>query len=373
MAIETRNLVATLERSPASSVSPSAAPTTAPWRGKDRMFFIERLALLLETGTPLHTGLETLAAQAASPQLSRVAADLAHDVASGLAFAEALRRQPEAFPETYASLVAAGERGGFLAQVLERLREMEESRQDLRSTLVGALSYPAFLIFFSIAVVIFVMVVVFPKFSELFSMIEDELPLTTLLLMNASDVLRRFWLPITGTAGGGLFLLWRWLRSRTGAVFVDRLRYRLPLLRSFTAEFHAIQFLRMMGLSLAHGVPVVEALQACRATVPSETFRAFVDRLEEHVTQGRGLAVGFREVAFLPALVGQMVATGEETGSLPRVMTRVADFYEREWRKRLAAVTKLIEPALLVLMGAAVGLIVSSLLLPIFKLSRAVG
>jgi len=376
MAIETRHLAAPSLES-ASSGTPAAAKAqsifTPRFGGRDRMFFTERLALLLETGTPLHGSLEILAAQAGGPPQQEVIEGLAQDVSTGVSFADALRRQPEAFPETYTSLVSAAERGAFLPEVLKRLLEMDENRHELRSTVVGALSYPAFLVVFSAAVVVFVLVVVFPKFWDLFSSIADELPITTLFLMGASEILRQHWLPLLAGGAAAAVVIGRWARGPAGAAVVDRLSYRLPLVRGFAIEYHTIQFLRVMGLSLQNGVPMMEALGSCRSVVKNERFRAFVDRLENHVAEGRGLAVGFQEADFLPPLASQMVATGEETGSLARVMTRVAEFYEREWRKRLSAVTKMIEPAMLLIMGVVVGVIVSSLLLPIFKLSRAVG
>lgn len=345
----------------------------ARFGSRERMFLTERLALLLETGNALHKSLQLVAGQPASAELRRVVEALEADVASGSSFSEALRRQPDAFPETYVSLIAAAERGGFLPEVLARLLEMEEKRYELRATLKGALTYPAFLICFSAAVVVFILAVVFPKFGDLFEMIADELPWTTVVLMAASDTLRSYWAPLgiaCATAGAAL---WRWLRSPTGAEQLDRLSYRLPFVQTLVSELYLVQFLRTMALSLAHGVPMLDALRACHTVVPSLRFRRFISGLEERVTEGQGVAVGFREATFLPPLAGQMVSTGEESGRLALVMERVASFYERQWRKRLETATKLIEPALLLIMGVVVGLIVSSLLLPIFKLSRAVG
>lgn len=370
MPIETQSVV--VDKKAANTEDNGFAPRSR-FGSQERMFLTERLALLLETGNALHTSLQLVAAQPTSAALRRVVATLEDDVSSGASFSEALRRQPEAFPETYASLIAAAERGGFLPEVLARLLEMEEKRYELRSTLTGALTYPAFLICFSAAVVVFILVVVFPKFGDLFEMIADELPITTVVLMGASDLLRSYWIPLLVGLAASAALVWRWVRSPTGVEQIDRLSYRLPFVRTLVSELYLVQFLRTMALSLANGVPMLEALRACHTVVPSLRFRRFISGLEERVTEGQGVAVGFREASFLPALAGQMVSTGEESGRLALVMERVASFYERQWRKRLDTATKLIEPALLLIMGVVVGLIVSSLLLPIFKLSRAVG
>lgn len=351
---------------------PRLLPQREQFTGRDRMFFTERLALLLETGSPLHAGLEILEKQAARPPAQRMIRRLREDVSEGLSFSQALAKQPEVFSCTYVSLVAAAEGGGFLPEVLQRLREMDEKRQELHSALVAALSYPCFLALFSTAVVIFILTVVFPKFSQLFASIADQLPPTTVFLMATSDLLRQYWAPGLVAIAAAATVLWRWLKRPQGADSVDRLALRLPLIRDILVQLYVVQFMRVMSLSLANGVTMLDALRASREIVRSSVFRAFVSGLEERVTQGGALASGFQEARFLPSLVPQMITTGEETGNLAIVMGRVADFYEREWRKRLAIFSKIAEPAMLLIMGVLVGGIVSSLILPIFKLSRVV-
>jgi type II secretory pathway component PulF len=349
-----------------------ATPDAPRLSAKERMFLTERLELLLETGVPLHAGLAALEAQADTPEARGLLADLREGVAGGLSFSRALAQHPEAFPPAYVHLVAAGEQGGFLPRVLERLREMDEKREELRSTLVSAFSYPAFLCVFSVAVVVFVLVMVFPKFAEIFEMIRDQLPWTTRFFMATSDVLRQRWTVWLPAGAAALFLGARWARSPMGVATLDALAFRLPGLRDITIQYQLVQFLYVMSLSLTNGVPILDALRACHSIVGSAGFRRFIEDLESRVSQGQGLASGFEQAEFLPALVPQMISTGEQSGGLALVMGRIAGFYEREWRRRLATLARVIEPLLLLVMGVVVGLIVSSLLLPIFKLSRAV-
>ena len=339
---------------------------------RDRIFFTERLALLLETGNPLHTSLETLEDQSASPEMRDVIVDLRERVTGGASFSQALSQHPAAFPPAYVNVVAAGEHGGFLFRVLERLRDLDEKRDELRSTLFAAFSYPAFLVVFSIAVVAFVLIVVFPKFSELFQMIWDQLPVTTRFLMVVSAGLRQYWLPVlSGLVAAGV-LAWRWARRPQGRETLESIVLRLPVLREIVGLFQLVQFMHILSLALGNGVPMLDALRSCRAIVAGRAFGRFIERLEQGVTEGRGIAFGFQEAEFMPPLVRQMITTGEETGELVRVMERMAAFYEREWKNRLTALAKLIEPVMLVVMGVVVGLIVSSLILPIFKLSTTV-
>ncbi len=339
---------------------------------KDRMFFTEQLALLLETGTALHAALQALRGQVVNPEMARLIQGLEDSIAEGKSFSFALQQYPELFSSTYVNLVAAAENGGFLDTVLAELLKMDERREELRRTLVSALSYPVFLILFSIATVLFVLVVVFPKFAELFVAIEDQLPATTLVLMSASDVLIRHWLVLSlATLAGLAGLLW-WSKTPAGRHSLDRLKMRGWYIREIFVQVYLTQSLRVMGLSLANGVTVMDALASCRDVVSNGLFQRFIATVEARVKEGGGFASAFQTADFIPETVRQMVTTGEETGNLPRVLGRVADYYERELTKRLAAFSRVIEPVMLLIMGGVVGLIVSSLILPIFKLSRAV-
>ncbi len=358
---------------PASATAPKAA-MRVPFGERapgvhERVLFTERLALLLETGVPLHAALGSLLQQAGQPQLRRMIATISEDILAGERFSTALGRH-RLFPVTYVNLVAASEAGGFLAEVLAQLVEMDEKEERLRATLVSALSYPLFLMAFSGAVVLFILVSVFPKFSVMFASIHDQLPWTTRVLLAVSDTLTQHG-ALVGAAvallcGGG------WLLSRRPetAMKIDRLKLRAPLLRDIFARIYLTRLLRVMGISLERGVTILATLEACRAVVPNADVQRFILDLEADVTEGKGIAAGFQNSAFVPVAVQQMIATGEATGTLGRVMSRVADAYDRELTQQLAKLSKLAEPVMLLVMGVMVGTIVSSLILPIFKLSR---
>jgi type II secretory pathway component PulF len=340
---------------------------------RDRIFFTEQLSLLLETGTPLHAALQALEKHIDNPAMGKVINSLIEDVTNGKSFSYALAKHPELFSGTYVSLVGAAEEGGFLDSVLLELMKMDEKREELRRTVISAVSYPGFLIGFSIFVVIFVLVAVFPKFSDMFSAIADQLPVTTIALMNASHVLIEYWLPITAGFIAGVAGLIGWLRSAAGKDALDRFKLKVFGLRNIYIQIYLIQSMRVLGLSLANGVTVPDALASCREVVSNKVFQGFLSGVEEKVNEGGGFAAAFQTEAFIPPLVRQMVTTGEETGNLPKILSRVADYYERELAKQLASFSRMVEPVMLIVMGGVVGLIVSSLILPIFKLSQAVG
>jgi type II secretory pathway component PulF len=340
---------------------------------RDRIFFTEQLSLLLETGTPLHAAPQALEKHIDNPAMGKVINSLIEDVTNGKSFSYALAKHPELFSGTYVSLVGAAEEGGFLDSVLLELMKMDEKREELRRTVISAVSYPGFLIGFSIFVVIFVLVAVFPKFSDMFSAIADQLPVTTIALMNASHVLIEYWLPITAGFIAGVAGLIGWLRSAAGKDALDRFKLKVFGLRNIYIQIYLIQSMRVLGLSLANGVTVPDALASCREVVSNKVFQGFLSGVEEKVNEGGGFAAAFQTEDFIPPLVRQMVTTGEETGNLPKILSRVADYYERELAKQLASFSRMVEPVMLIVMGGVVGLIVSSLILPIFKLSQAVG
>ncbi|MCU7878732.1 MAG: type II secretion system F family protein [Candidatus Thiodiazotropha sp. (ex Lucinoma borealis)] len=340
---------------------------------KDRRFFTEQLALLLATGTNLHVSLQALKKQLDNQTMILLVEELILDIGEGKQFSHALAKHPDVFSQTYTNLIAASENGGFMHEVLEQLLEMEEKREKLQRTLFSALSYPVFLILFALGVVVFVLVVVFPKFMDMFSMIHDQLPATTLFLMAISGFLREYWIYLLVS----MLLLFvgikYWATSERGQYQLDWAKLHFPVVRSIYIQLYLLQSLRVLSLSLSNGVGIIDTLRACKDVVGNSLFQQFISNVEERVEEGEGIAVGFRNTSFIPPIVGQMISTGEETGNLPKVMSRLADFYERDLSGRLQTLSRLAEPVMLLVMGVVVGLLVSSLILPIFKLSRAVG
>ncbi|MDH3643299.1 MAG: type II secretion system F family protein, partial [Gammaproteobacteria bacterium] len=335
----------------------------------DRMFFTEQLALLIETGMPVHQALIVLRDQVGNAALADVIGEVNEMLAAGKSLSYALEQHPEVFSTTYVNLVAASEGGGFMHEVLTQLLEMEEKREELRSTLVSAFTYPAFLVVFSILVVIFVLVFVFPKFGALFLAIEDELPATTVVLLAASDFMREQWMLLLGILTGIGFFLGRWFASDGGRAFVDRAKLGTPFISGIFIQLYLVQSLRVLSLSLRNGVPIVESLHACRDVVDNGIFREFLRAVETRVMQGGKIGEGFTDSQIVPDLAKQMISVGEEAGNLGIVADRMAQFYQRELNKKLDRLAKIIEPVMLLVMGVVVGVIVSSLILPIFKLS----
>jgi len=376
MAIEINQSQASIETTAAKSVKRSWNVDIrfgAPKISLDqRMVFTERLLLLLQTGVSLLEALKVMQLQTEEPLIAEIIESLASQISEGKTFSSALAKHPEMFSNTYISLVTAAEEGGFLPLVLEQLLRMDDKNSQLRSNIISALSYPAFLIVFSIAVVVFVLVVIFPKFEALFSSIHDQLPITTIALMAISAFVRHYWIFILIGLGISVWVMLSWIKSSAGRLTLDKLKMNVPIVKDIYIKIYLSQTLSVLGLSLANGVPITAALKASQDVVRNLVFTKFLDNVREQVNEGRGIAIGFKDSPFVPPMVRQMIATGEQTGNLGMVMSRVADFYERELTKRITVLSKSIEPIMLIVMGVVVGLIVVSLILPIFKLSRAV-
>lgn len=339
---------------------------------QDRMLFTERIELLLETGVSLLEALQVLQQQTTQPRVAAVLGSLVTTVGEGQSLSVALSRHPEMFPQTYVRLVAAAEEGSFLPQVLRQLRDMEEKSIQMRSAVIGALTYPAFLIVFSLVVVIFVLTVIFPKFEDMFMSIREQLPAPTLVLMFLSGMLRQHWLALSVVTSAAIAGLAVWIKTPAGIHFLDQAKIRAPLVGTILVQVYVSHTFRVLGTSLANGVPVTVAMKAAQDVVANSVFARFLQDVLASIEQGRGVAAGFGEAGFIPPMVRQMVATGEQSGNLAKVMNRVSEFYERELYKRIAAFAKAVEPVMLMVMGVIVGLLVAALILPIFKLSRAV-
>jgi type II secretory pathway component PulF len=339
---------------------------------KDRMFFIEQLALMLETGTDLYTSLNVLAQQADNAELVRIIAALRDDISEGKTFSSALAKHPQVFSLTYVSLIAASESGGYIRRILEHLIVMEKQREELRSTIISAMAYPAFLMVFSLGMVIFILAVVFPKFAVLFTSIQDQLPITTIYLMRFSHLLTDSWWLILLVLSGFIAAISILIKSEKGKAFMDNLKITTPVIKHIYLKLYLVQMMRILGLSLKSGVNLLDSLELIKDVVQNTGFIRFVESLVKDVTEGRKLAYGFNNSAMIPPIVKQMITTGEETGNLAMVSDRIADYFQQDLEKLLKFVTKAIEPVMLLVMGVVVGVLVSSLILPILKLSHAV-
>jgi len=342
-----------------------------PASSTEVMFFTSQLSLMLEIGTPVTMALQTIAGEIQNEVFKAIVMDIRQDIEGGRQLSEAMKAHSRIFNEQYTSMVKAGEAGGFLNKILDRIVESQEKRFALIAQLKAALTYPAILCVFGLLVVVFVMVGVLPKFAAFFQGKESLLPWTTRLLMNVSMSLKHYWwgyiLAVAGLVPGLIF----WGGSARGRALRDRFLISGPLVSRMTNKIYTCEFLRTLGHLLESQVPLLEALKVARPTIWNQYYRQFVDAIRDNVDRGGRFSQPFSAYPYIPQTVKQMMVVGEEAGELAFVMLRLARFYDMEIEQELKKLAARIEPVALIVMGGVVGVIVSSIILPVFRLSQA--
>jgi type IV pilus assembly protein PilC len=338
---------------------------------RETTVFMSQLSLTLEIGMALKNALEAIGAQTKNPAFKDIIQTVTRDIEEGRQLSEAMRRHPRLFNPVYVSMIKAGETGGFLKGIVDRIVEMQEKRQALMTQIRAALTYPAVLCVLGILVVIFILVSVLPKFTRFFEGKEEILPFTTRFLMALSASLQGYWWAyVLGAAGLVVGIKW-WKDSPPGQAMMDLFYVKGPLLSGLCNKIYTCQMLRTLGHLMQSQVPLLEALNVTRSTVKNRYFARFVSDITSHVEQGGKFAQPFSSYPYITETVKSMVATGEEAGRLSPVMLRLAEFFDSEVDQEMKKLSSMIEPLALIVMGGVVGLIVSSIILPMFKLARA--
>ncbi len=342
-----------------------------PVKSREVMFFASQLSLMLEIQTPLAKALKTIGDEIKNSAFKAIIEALYRDIEEGRQLSESLNRHPQVFDSKFVSMVKAGETGGFLEKILARIVKMQESRQALITQLRSALTYPAVLCVFGILVILFILVFVLPKFTAFFKGKESLLPWTTRFLMTVSASLQHYWWVYVLAIAGlvlGLRFLWK---SHQGRTLRDRFFISGPMISGLSNKIYTCEMLRTLGYLIESQVPLLEAIKVTGPTIWNQYYRRFLNEIRDTVYQGGRFAQPFATNPHISQTVKQMVTIGEEVGKLPMVMLRLARFYDTEIEQELKKLAALIEPAALIIMGGVVGLIVSSVILPMFKLSQA--
>ncbi|NNG02239.1 MAG: type II secretion system F family protein [Desulfobacteraceae bacterium] len=341
-------------------------------RSSEVSFFISQLSLMIEIGTPLNLAIKSIEREIKNPAFKKVLSTLYQEIEEGRQLSEAMAKHPRVFDHTTVSMIRAGERGGFMKKILDRIVELHEKRQALVSQLQSALTYPCILLIVGLIVIIFVLTGVLPKFTAFFEGKEKILPVTTRFLMAASVSLKSYWWAYLAGLAGSVAGIWIWLKSAAGRKLLDRVLIQTPVVRTLVNQIHTCALLRTMGNLLESRVPLLEALKVTRPTISNVFYRQFIGEIAHAVDQGGRFSMPFAAADFLPETVKQMVTVGEEVGQLPKVLLRLAVYYDVRIDEGLKKFAALVEPVALILMGIIVGIIVSSVILPMFKLAQAV-
>ena len=334
-------------------------------------FFTYQLAALVNAHVALPRALEVTLEQISNPELHNVISQVKQDVEQGATFNVALEQHPKVFSDLYINMVKAGEAGGVLGEVLERLAEFAERQRVLKNQVVSALFYPAILFGLMVTAVIILMILVIPKFTEMFLEFDADLPLPTQILISVSDAFANFWWLGLLAISLIVTVLRQYLRTEAGKILLDRIKLKIPLVGPVFSTFAIVRFTRTMATLLENGVRMLPALQVVKDTIGNKVYSNAITEAEKEVEQGSTLSRELGQSKDFPSLVTHMIAVGEESGEPVTMLSKLSEYYDMEIRKSLERLTSSISPLVILIMGLLIGFIAVAMILPIFEAQQA--
>jgi type IV pilus assembly protein PilC len=338
---------------------------------KDLAIFSRQFATMVNAGLSLVRTLTILEQQSTNKRLKEIVAQVRVDVEGGRPLSDSMARHPKAFSALYVNMVKAGETGGVLDEVLNRVATYLEKEQQLRSKIRSAMVYPILLTFAALGGLFFMTIVILPQFENLFKEIGagGTLPLPTQIAMAASVAIRRYWYVIFAVMAVATYVLRRYLQTPGGRARYDRFKLKMPVLGDLNRKIVVARFTRTLGTLIASGVPIMQSLEVVAKAIDNAVIGDAVDAVRASIREGQTIAIPLQFSGVFPPMVVQMAKVGEETGALEQMLQKVADFYDVEVETMVASLTSLLEPILIIFMGVIVGAMVISLYLPIFQLA----
>jgi type IV pilus assembly protein PilC len=340
---------------------------------KDLTMFTRQLATMMKAGVPLLQAFDIVGKGHANPSMSKLVLDIRGDIETGTSLNNAFRKYPRYFDPLFCNLVGAGEQAGILEDLLHRLAVYKEKTLALKSKIKSALTYPIAILAVAFIVVAVIMIWVVPAFKSVFASFGADLPAPTLIVMSMSEFFVEWWYLIFGSIFGSIYFFFQaWRRSLKMQQAMDRLLLRLPIFGDVIRKATIARWTRTLATMFAAGVPLVEALDSVGGASGNAVYLDATRRIQTEVSTGTSLTVAMQNVNVFPSLVTQMVAIGEESGALDGMLGKVADFFEDEVDEAVAALSSLMEPMIMVILGVLIGGLVVAMYLPIFKLGSVV-
>jgi type IV pilus assembly protein PilC len=339
----------------------------------DITFFTRQLATMMKAGVPLLQAFDIVAKGHSNPSVTKLLLDIKTEVETGSSLATAFRKYPLYFDGLFCNLVAAGEQAGILDTLLDRLATYKEKILAIKGKIKKALFYPISILVVAFIITAVIMIFVIPAFKDLFSNFGADLPAPTLFVMGVSDVFVKYWYIIFGALGGGFWLFFNtWKRSEKMQFFMDRLFLKMPIFGEVIRKATIARWTRTLATMFAAGVPLVEALDSVGGAAGNRVYANATKRIQSDVSTGTSLTVAMQNSGVFPNMVLQMCAIGEESGALDGMLSKVADFYEREVDDAVDALASLMEPLIMAVLGVIIGGLVIAMYLPIFKMGQAI-
>lgn len=361
---------------PLSITSPKLLRDYLPFAGrvsgKDKSMVARQLSTMIEAGLTLSQSIRLLIRQMKPGRLRQALETILNDLQDGFSFSTALAKFPDVFDAIFVNVVRSGEATGKLETVLAQLATNMEKDVRVRSKIRSAMLYPGFILFVMVGIGVFMLIKVVPQLVTVFDAAGRELPTATKLLIFASDLFTVYWFWLVSVLAILFFGLRYFFKTQTGVEFFSKMSLRLPIAGSIVEEASMARFGRLLGLLLNSSVPLLEALRLINDSFPNLMYKRAIAQVALQVERGIPMSVPIAENPVFPPMVGQMVSVGEQTGKMDEVMQRLADYYETEVESRVAGISSLIEPVIIVLLGFAVAWLVIAILLPIYQISTSV-
>ena len=340
---------------------------------KDIAVFTRQLSTMMRAGVPLIQAFDIVARGSTNPKLTRLLTDIRSDVETGTSLSAAFRKHPLYFDALYCNLVEAGEAGGILETLLDRLAVYQEKTMAIKNKIKSALIYPVAVLVVAFIVLTVIMIFVIPAFEDVFKSFGADLPAPTLVVIAMSKFFTSYWYLIFSILGGGIyFFMQSWRRSVKMQKFMDRLLLRIPVFGDLVNKSSIARWTRTLSTMFAAGVPLVEALDSVGGASGNAVFAEATEKIQKDVSTGSALTTSMQATGVFPVMVLQMCAIGEESGSLDAMLGKAAEFYEDEVDEAVKGLSSLMEPFIIVILGTLIGGIVVSMYLPIFKLGQVV-
>jgi type IV pilus assembly protein PilC len=333
--------------------------------------FSRQLATVLDSGIPLVKGLRGLAADGSKSIVAKSIPDLAQRLERGESLSEGMASHPQAFDTMYLSMIQAGERAGALDRIVEELATYLEKVDEIKQKVKSAMSYPVFILSFTVIATLFLVVKIVPTFSTVYEELGQNLPPLTAGILAISNAVRgnAFASLLIAAAVGIAF--WLGLRTDRGRLLWDTFLLKMPVFGPIMMKSVMSRFARTFGILIGSGLPVLESLELCEGAVGNSMAARAIAKARENISMGHGVTESFRATGVFPEMVLQLMSTGEEAGELDTMMIRAADYYDRQVSTTVDGISALIEPVLIVLVGAVIGIIVVAMFLPIFQMGDA--
>jgi type IV pilus assembly protein PilC len=340
---------------------------------KEIVVFARIFSTMINAGLPLIQCLELLGQQEQNKAFAKIIISIKEDIEGGSTLCDALRKYPDIFDELFVNLVAAGESGGILDVILNRLSAYMEKAAKLKSKVKGAMTYPASVLVISVGVVALLLLKVIPVFQKMFEGMGGELPGPTQFLVNASAFMQSYYLyMVAGIVAVG-YAFKRYYKTANGTLVIDGLILKSPVFGPLLKKVAVSKFTRTLATMMTSGVPILEGLLIVSKTAGNKVIENAIQKVRQSISEGKTIAEPLAETNIFPAMVVQMIAVGEATGALDAMLAKIADFYDDEVDAAVDAMTALLEPFMMVFLGGVVGGMIIAMYLPIFKMASVVG